>query len=566
MTSSFIWESALSLLGTGVQYLSMTKSLQQERDLHSHELAVSTDQHFTSLSTELLAISKEADRDVWEQRNNQFNQMLVCAVLMFGVAFGNINEGTYNNDNITDKRGNDFGSLLTKDGLFVLFTGASIGSLFICIVSCLLVMRRMSNYMIERSSNLVDRLAVSTGLAHQISATAQNLPKWDDYEVDDTTTGEELERALALEKRRFHAKMGAAIGSGPKQANQRRTFLKRDLTRDLAPGIAQHISSTVSRYDPPSVPFRQARFAADGEPNSPARPLDMKMHAADPSDYRRFEDSTRPALTPQRPRPSHLAGRRRPANNATGAHGPSAGEEEESFGEEEPMNSTWPREVRRGRHVADGREGEPMSPLEADGFFAAGHVCSEPASQQERTGRRGDGLVAADGGVLAVSGPPLNFGIFYRDHCTVLAWVVTYSFVVGVLCAWTSVWLLLWNQFPHFYIPVYCFGFIAIAVVLLSGRLEKVARRKDQHMASMLRRDGISAPMRRPPPSPTSYTTPSTPMQRVPSPPPSPPVLQDARPARTAAMRLKELNEVEALGLLREGEFDAKRSEILEAL
>ena len=525
MSSSLVWESALSLLGTGVQYLSMKRSLQQERDLHSHEVAVSTDQHFTSLSTELLAISKEADRDVWEQRNNQFNQMLVCAVLMFGVAFGNINEGTYNNDNVTDKHGMEMGSLLTKDGLFVLFTGASIGSLFICIVSCLLVMRRMSNYMIERSSNLVDRLAVSTGLAHQISGTAQQ-----GHDVNGENP--QLETDLCREKRKFHAKMGAAIGSGPKQANQRRTFLKRDLTRDLAPGLEQLAPSTASSYQPPTVPMRQARFAPHAVHGSlPPSLADTTMQPADPSDDRRFQDSAHTGLPPEWSRPGPLSARCRQSDD-----GPGAGEEEESFGEDEPA----------------------LGPvLEADGFFAAGHVACDQCSQQEHTRRRGDRVMS-----VATSGPPLNFGIFYREHCTTLAWVVTYSFVVGVLCAWTSVWFLLWNQFPHFYIPVYCFGIIGMATVLFSGRLEIRARRRDQHMASMLRRDGISAPTRVPPPSPTLYSAPPAPMPPVPSPPPSPPGLQ----ARTAATRLTELHEVEALGLLRQGEFDAKRREILEAL
>ena len=100
-------DTLLNLLGTGFSVYSFKRSLQQQADLHEEEMATSTEQHFSSLSTELLAIAKEADRDVWEQRNNQFNNLLVCAVLMFGVAVGNINEGTYQYSGTDDLHGSE---------------------------------------------------------------------------------------------------------------------------------------------------------------------------------------------------------------------------------------------------------------------------------------------------------------------------------------------------------------------------------------------------------------------------------------------------------------------------
>ena len=119
-------------MGTGAQIYTMRKSLNQEKNLHDHELALSTEQHFTSLSTELLAIAKEADRDVWEQRNNQFDQMLVCAVLMFGVAVGNINEGTYGFDKYEDQHnGLNAAVVFSRDGMFIILSAIAIASLFV---------------------------------------------------------------------------------------------------------------------------------------------------------------------------------------------------------------------------------------------------------------------------------------------------------------------------------------------------------------------------------------------------------------------------------------------------
>ena len=48
--SAAAWETALSLLGTSVQYYSLRKSLQQQHKLHEHETALTTEQHFTSLA------------------------------------------------------------------------------------------------------------------------------------------------------------------------------------------------------------------------------------------------------------------------------------------------------------------------------------------------------------------------------------------------------------------------------------------------------------------------------------------------------------------------------------
>ena len=107
---------------------------------------------------------------------------------------------------------------------------------------------------------------------------------------------------------------------------------------------------------------------------------------------------------------------------------------------------------------------------------------------------------------------PLNFAIFYREHCATLAWVVTYSFVLGVLCSWTSVWLRLWNQFPHFYVAMAMFAAIGLATIYVAGRLEVNTRLADRKMAALLRTESLGdleeADARRPPaPRPSTATT-----------------------------------------------------------
>ena len=122
-------------------------SLHADGDLHMRALAQQTEQHFQQLTAELLSAAKETDRDVWEQRNGQFNNLMLSSTLMFGVAVASIVEGNFNQ---------------TVDGhataWFAFFVACALSFLFVSLVCCMLVSRRMSIYMIMRSSRFVSRL------------------------------------------------------------------------------------------------------------------------------------------------------------------------------------------------------------------------------------------------------------------------------------------------------------------------------------------------------------------------------------------------------------------------
>ena len=122
-------------------------TLEHDKELHVRGIASSTEQHFQELCAELLTAAKEADRDVWEQRNGQFNNLMLSSTLMFGVAVASIVEGNFNQ---------------TVDGhataWFAFFVACALSFLFVSLVCCMLVSRRMSIYMIMRSSRFVSRL------------------------------------------------------------------------------------------------------------------------------------------------------------------------------------------------------------------------------------------------------------------------------------------------------------------------------------------------------------------------------------------------------------------------
>ena len=118
------------------------------------------------------------------------------------------------------------------------------GAFFLCITACIIVMRRMSSYMIERSTNLVDRLAVTMEIAHGISSAAEAQHR------------DNVERLLGQEKGRFHDKLGAVIGSGPKNAHEER--LAQTAVKASKGSLRKEVSDGGSSYRyvyvPPAVP------------------------------------------------------------------------------------------------------------------------------------------------------------------------------------------------------------------------------------------------------------------------------------------------------------------------
>ena len=142
-------------------------SLHADGDLHMRALAQQTEQHFQQLTAELLSAAKETDRDVWEQRNGQFQTLILAATLMFGVAMSAIIEGNF-----------DAGAASPPARIaFATFVALALSSLFLCLIACVLVSRRMSYYMIGRAVSFVDRLGHILWTAnHMIATTAEVAP------------------------------------------------------------------------------------------------------------------------------------------------------------------------------------------------------------------------------------------------------------------------------------------------------------------------------------------------------------------------------------------------------
>ena len=574
-----LWDTALNLLGTGVQYYSLRKSLQQERELHEHEHAHSAEQHFSSASLEMLAIAKEADRDVWEQRNNQFNQMLVCATLMFGVAVGNVNEGTYAFDKATDKAGAQISSLLSPDGIFVFLSAFGIASLFVCIVACLLVMRRMSSYMIGRSSNLVDRLSASMNLAHQISGAAQH-PSASAMKGMHCNGGEaahwaSVNASVNEAKRKLHDRLGGAIvGSGSRGALSHPLDVDANALHrgsQQAPNGSDHVYSHSDYVGFVDRPGHQKGSYVPPTPSAPPAPANRKgLASATPS----RKDAPAPAGCTPRLLPN--SSQQRVVNGRQ-----------------------WPPPI--NTHVASfGRfyqEHCVQLSMTVNGSFVVGTICTwfavwfllwnqaralcdQTSCKFHRTyrARRASTRRASTRRASArrATPPPLT--------------------APSARCA---------SQFPHLFMSLAAFALVGLIALVVSGALEHTTRRRDQVIGDLLRSAGLCAPVAPPMPGSPELQSPATtrtrrlpttedvmmPMAHLPSPPASPPpVTAPAAPRRCdaacdaprltqtlrvgeglpprpcIATRLRELAALQEEGLLLPHEYSAKREQILAAL
>lgn len=148
------------LVSAGQLFYSM-RGVHQDQELHRKELATSMATHFQTLSQDLFAAAKEADRDVWEQNNDRFNNLMVLTVLMLGITSSLVTDGSFNASNASQ----DF------ELAFLITTSAALAFYFGSLSAAIRATRDMSELMTERSARLEERIIQLTskgGLSPQM--------------------------------------------------------------------------------------------------------------------------------------------------------------------------------------------------------------------------------------------------------------------------------------------------------------------------------------------------------------------------------------------------------------
>lgn len=146
------WDVAslgVNVLSLGLSGYQSHRAYTQADELHDDAVDADIAIQFQALSQELLVAAKEADRDVWEQQNERFNNLTILAVLVLSVTVSLVTEGSF------DDEGEHASG---RASWFVLFTALAMTALFVCLTASYFATNNMSRFMSERSGKLAKRI------------------------------------------------------------------------------------------------------------------------------------------------------------------------------------------------------------------------------------------------------------------------------------------------------------------------------------------------------------------------------------------------------------------------
>ena len=185
-------------MSAGQLFFSM-RGVKQDQELHRKELATSMATHFQTLSQDLFAAAKEADRDVWEQNNDRFNNLMIITVLMLGITSSLVTDGSFNASNASQE----------FELAFLITTSAALAFYFGSLSAAIRATRDMSVLMTQRSARLERRI---------IQLTRQN-----------GGLSRNMERLYAFSREEEPVPdAGAVAGAGPGEQSSRAMLNPRD--------------------------------------------------------------------------------------------------------------------------------------------------------------------------------------------------------------------------------------------------------------------------------------------------------------------------------------------------
>jgi hypothetical protein len=135
-----------------------------DHKLHHAQLCASLEQHLQDMTSSLITAGREADRDMWDQRNAQYQTLLLASTVMFGAGMAVIVEGEL--------------PLETAEGIVIGFSaaiGCSFMTLFVSIILSLRVVIAMSRFM-YRLTNHHQSLPFSFCLIRNIKQSMLAMP------------------------------------------------------------------------------------------------------------------------------------------------------------------------------------------------------------------------------------------------------------------------------------------------------------------------------------------------------------------------------------------------------
>lgn len=148
------------------------ESLGLNKQTYLVNLFISLERHFQQLNADLIGSSRESERDMHDQRNQQLQTIILSSSVMFSSLSTVIIQGPLNPSSSS--------FLLIS---YSLSSSLSFGSLFICIVISIEIIMRSSRFMYEKSKNQTESLRLALSKTKQILKVIRSKSLEDIYKI-----------------------------------------------------------------------------------------------------------------------------------------------------------------------------------------------------------------------------------------------------------------------------------------------------------------------------------------------------------------------------------------------
>jgi hypothetical protein len=214
-----------------------TSELRAAKRLCIAERNTELKQHFQQLNADLINGNREAERDMYEQRNSQFQTIIVASTVMFGALCTVIIEGQLPQE------------LTETYGILIMATsGASFAFLFVCMVLCVQIILLSSKFMYIRASGhnkIVQELVVDS--FNTLNKMNDHLKDMKDDALDtEQMWMEHVERVdqYMKERQRFNERL---LGEAEEDASDHDLSLARWMSSDVSGGGARVTEALLQR-------------------------------------------------------------------------------------------------------------------------------------------------------------------------------------------------------------------------------------------------------------------------------------------------------------------------------
>lgn len=187
-------------ISMGIARQQHAKDLQTLKQTYLLQLFNNLEQHFQQLNADLISSSRESERDMFDQRNQGFQTLILASSVMFSALSTIIVEG-YLEENASE----------IFFVAYALTSALSFAFLFLCMVLCMEIVMRSSKFMYNRADEHSEQLTKAIKITQKMMKEIRGQPNIAESEYNPATarslTENELKNRKNIESRRIIANL-----------------------------------------------------------------------------------------------------------------------------------------------------------------------------------------------------------------------------------------------------------------------------------------------------------------------------------------------------------------------